>query len=92
VNTRLARNAESRAKAEHDREPWGCDELEWLQTWDGSEEYLAELAELLGRTIEACRQQFYVRRQRGCWTATMTTTTTTTTYRGWMASDGDGWT
>jgi hypothetical protein len=90
---RKQRNAESKAAAEHDREPWGSEDLEYLRSWDGSERYLAELAELLGRTIEACREQFYQRRRRG-WSLTeiTTTTTTTTTYRGWTEADGDGWT
>lgn len=90
---RLRRNAESKAQAEHDREPWSSEELEWLATWDGTEGYLRELAELLGRTIEACRERFYKCRRAGTWTesTTTTTTTTTTTYRGWTEADGDGW-
>lgn len=91
---RLRVNAASKAHAEHDGEPWGDDELEWLQSWDGTEPYLRELAELLGRTIEACREQFYKRRRQGSWICverSTTTTTTTTTYRGWTEADGDGW-
>ena len=89
---RLARNAASKASAEHDTEPWTAEQLDWLQSWDGTEAYLAELAELLGRTIEACRQQYHVRNRSGSWTTTTTTTftrTTTTTYRGWMEGDPD---
>lgn len=38
----------------------------------------AEVAETLGRTIEACRQRFYeVRRAERSWTVTMKTTITT---------------
>lgn len=99
-SNRLRRNAESKAHAVNDGQPWASEELDWLESWDGTEPYLAELAELLGRTIEACREKFYkVRRHgRGEITVTRTTTTTvrttrttTTTYRGWMESDGDGW-
>lgn len=90
---RQAQNDASRTRAENDHQPWSEDEIEWLQTWDGTEGYLVELAELLGRTVEACRQRFYTSR-RGVITRTTTTTktkTTTTTYRGWMEDDGDGW-
>lgn len=75
---RLRRNAESKLHAEHDRELWSAEDLEWLASWDGTEGYLAELAELLGRTIEACREQFYQRRRRGWATVTTTVTTTVT--------------
>jgi hypothetical protein len=91
---RLSRNAASKAKAEHDGEPWSNEELDWLRSWDGSAEYLEELAELLGRTIEACREQFYKDRRRGQTTrvtVTETTTRTVTVYRGWKEEDGDGW-
>lgn len=96
---RLKRNAESLGKAEHHREPWSTDELEWLKEWDGTEPLLAEIAELLGRTIEACREQFYKSRRAG-WSVTQTrivtardgsSITTSTTYRGWTEADGDGW-
>lgn len=63
--------------------------MEWLRSWDGGDEYLAELAELLGRTIEACRQRYHVDR-RGVVRVTHTTTTITE-YRGWKECDGDGW-
>lgn len=56
---RLRRNAESKCYASHDGEPWSSDELDVLMVWSGSEEELAACAELLGRTIEACRQRFY---------------------------------
>ena len=95
MSDRLRRNAESKLLADHDGEPWSDEELEWLASWDGTEPYLAELAELLGRTIEACREQFYKRRRTGSWvrveTTTTTTTTTRSTYSGWTEADGDGW-
>ena len=57
---RLRKNAESKTKAFHDKEPWSANEDEFLQVlWDGAEETLADIAELLGRTIEACRERYY---------------------------------
>lgn len=97
-NERLRRNAASKAKAEHDREPWSADELDWLHSWTpGDEGYLAELAELLGRTIEACREKFYKSRRAGfsvSYTRTVshpdgTTVSSRTEYRGWMEGMGD---
>lgn len=56
---RLRRNSESLAHAEHHAQGWLLHEVEILMEWDGTEEELADLAELLGRTIEACRQRYY---------------------------------
>jgi hypothetical protein len=57
---RAARNDGSRNRAEHYREPWTNDEDAFLrEEWDGTEETLETIAELLGRTIEACRQRYY---------------------------------
>lgn len=54
------RNEASRNKAKHHREPWEEYELEFLVVlWDGTEQTLTEIAEELGRTIEACRQRWY---------------------------------
>jgi hypothetical protein len=58
--TRKARNDESRAAAEHYAQPWLGWQEELLSEWKGGEGDLADLAELLGRTIEACRQHYYV--------------------------------
>lgn len=79
---RLRRNEESKRYAEHDTEPWDGDSIALLMQWDGGEEELALTAELLGRTIEACRQRFYqVRRGiRGVRVRRGVTTTTTTSY------------
>jgi hypothetical protein len=76
---RLRRNDESRNKAEHYAEPWSREELDFLLTWEGGEDDLAAMAELLGRTIEACRQRFYETRRglRGVRVRITTTTTTT---------------
>jgi hypothetical protein len=52
------RNARSRAKANHDREPWSDNEIEMLREWFALGD-LEGLAEILGRTVEACRQQYY---------------------------------
>jgi hypothetical protein len=83
---RKQRNHESRATANRDSQPWSADELEWLEAWDGSSEMLAELAELLGRTIEACREKFHKSRK------TVTVVKVTKQYRKqWMEGDGDGW-
>lgn len=87
---RKQRNAESKAKAENDRQPWSSEELEILREWTGPEAELADIAELLSRTIEACRERFYKSRQNGWSTATVTRTTTTA-YRGWTEDRGDGW-
>lgn len=86
--TRAVANEASRQHAGHHSEPWSATELELLAEWDGSSETdLADLAELLGRTIEACRQKFYTSRKTGFTTTTTvtrlvssTTTTRTVTY------------
>jgi hypothetical protein len=57
---RKTRNEESRNKAGHHTEPWLGWEEEVLALWEGGEGDLADLAEMLGRTIEACRQHYYV--------------------------------
>lgn len=62
---RKRRNDEAKLRAEHDRQPWTTTEEEILLGWDRTEPELADLAELFGRTTEACRQHFYVLRQEG---------------------------
>lgn len=89
MSERLQRNAASKVQAEHDGEPWSNEELDWLRSWDGSAGYLEELAGLLGRTIEACREQFYKDRRSGH-TTRITVSTTVTIFRGWTEADG-GW-
>jgi len=81
---RAARNDESRTKASQHAEPWTGEELDFLLTeWnDGSEETLAIVAEILGRTIEACRQRFYEGRRGHI--RVRTETTVTTVVRGWL--------
>lgn len=68
-------NEESRNHAGHHTEPWLGWEEELLALWEGGEGDLADLADLLGRTIEACRQHFYVITRIGY--------TRTTTHRSW---------
>ena len=95
---RLRRNDESKAYAEHYGEPWSGDEVEfllafWPESSNPAEE--AEVAEALGRTIEACRQRRYevlwgkhVMRRK----VTRTTTTEITeTYIGALDDDEDRW-
>mgnify|MGYP003607888971 CR=1 FL=1 len=63
MKERDERNALSRNHADHHGEPWTDGEIETLrERWDGrGEELLAEIAEELGRTIQACRQMYYCR-------------------------------
>lgn len=56
---RRAANERSRNAASHDKEPWLDYELEVLLEWDRTDEGLTDVAELLGRTREACRQRYY---------------------------------
>lgn len=60
---RLRRNDKSRNKAAHHTEPWSAGDIEFLLGfWPGAcgvPAKEAEVAEALGRTIEACRQYYY---------------------------------
>lgn len=98
----LERNKESLAKADHHREPWSQEEIDLLlEFWpagiDPQEE--AEVAEALGRTIEACRQRRYevlwgkhvVRTKDTTTTTTTTRTTTTDHYIGHFDDPADRW-
>lgn len=77
---RLRRNDASRNKASHHTEPWTTEELEQLHGfWDGTNETLAEIAELLGRTIEACRQMYYTDKREG-----HVRVETTVVVKGWL--------
>lgn len=89
-------NDKSRNTAVHHGEPWTADEVELLmECWGDLPEH--EVAEALGRTIEACRQRWYEIKwgTKGCVQSkvTMTTTTTTTTsrYIGAMDDADDCW-
>jgi len=91
---RLAANAASKDFAENDGLPWGQDEIDLLLTWDRSDDELTEMAMILGRTREACRQRFYAE-LRGEVTITERTTVTerTVTYRysNWDPEDVSPW-
>lgn len=81
---RLRRNAESKLYAENDGQPWSSEEVEELVGyWDGTDETLAEIAEMLGRTIEACRQRYYDTLRIGH-IRIETTTTKSVIMRGWL--------
>ena len=57
---RRAANEASIATAQNHRELWEGFEIELLEEgWSADEATLPEIAELLGRTIEACRQKHY---------------------------------
>lgn len=101
---REQRNSESANHATHHAEPWDGEEVTFLLAFfadaKGDRDAEAEVAEALGRTIEACRQMFYeVRsgRRDGCGVKIVTTTTTTTTrttttaYIGCADDDEDRW-
>lgn len=98
---RSRKNDMSRNVAKAHREQWLSDDDEALVTlWDGTEETLTDLAEMLGRTREACRQRYYTLASGRVTTTTTTTTrtrttttTTTTTSRPaprpkWMDDEG----
>jgi hypothetical protein len=80
---RAEANDKSRNKAKHHAEQWSADELEQLMSyWDGTEETLADIAEMLGRTIEACRQRYYLGRRGHL--AVEITKAEPLTVRGWL--------
>lgn len=57
---RQAANDASRTTAQNHTEVWEAHEVELLEEgWSDDETTLPEIAELLGRTIEACRQKHY---------------------------------
>lgn len=91
---RLEKNEASKNHAEHYREPWLDHEVELLLQWDGSDSELSDLAELLGRTREACRQRYYESRSgrsRTVHTRTSVTVTRESTVTHWSAEDDDEW-
>jgi hypothetical protein len=56
---RRAANHASRNQADHDGEPWSDNELEiLLNFWNDGVTGAADVAETLGRTIEACRERY----------------------------------
>lgn len=59
-HARRVRNDASRNTADNFKEPWTEDELAELHELWGNFP-IEEIAEALGRTVEACRQIFYVK-------------------------------
>lgn len=58
---RAVKNDESKKTAENYNEAWSGDELDELcKNWDGTDATLEVIAFVLGRTIESCRQRYYV--------------------------------
>lgn len=97
-HNRLARNKDSVGKADHHREPWASDEVEFLLVFfaeaKGNPKEEEGVAEALGRTIEACRQRFYEERSgrvKVTVTSKEVTTTTTVEYRGVHDEPDDQW-
>jgi hypothetical protein len=62
---RQAQNDRSRNTATHHGEPWLDFEDDILLAWSGLEAELVVAAELLGRTVEACRQRYHLVRNHG---------------------------
>ena len=95
---RLDLNNKSRNKASHFHEEWSHDEVDFLMVefaqaiGDADQEAL--VAEILGRTIEGCRQRFYEvrsgKKPRGTLKVT-STTATTIEYIGALDDDEDRW-
>lgn len=58
---RTRRNEESRNHADKNNELWSEEEVQLLtELWTPNAEELKELAEMLGRTVESCRQKYYL--------------------------------
>lgn len=86
-SVRQARNDMSRDLAEHHTEPWLRQDDEFLVAFFTLEpDGLFELAETLARTVEACRQRYYLV-VRGEATYGVRATRQ---YRGWTEDMGDG--
>ena len=83
-------NAESKLTAEHDGEVWEAYEVELLEEGWG-EETVVEIAELLGRTIEACRQKHYDLRQARTAPARRKVQHNSQWDRGWSSLDDMGY-
>lgn len=85
---RLARNRDSLKDADKHREVWTDDEVTFLfELWKA--EPIEDIAAVLGRTIEACREKYYKVSRDGLSIAAPRSKTSP--YRGWMMTDGDGW-
>lgn len=93
---RQERNELSRNAATHHREEWLDSEIEMLMAfYDGTRDTLEDLAEILGRTIEACRER-YLKTKNGYYSsasgkttrADRAATTKPTARPAWMDEEG----
>lgn len=85
---RLAKNRDSQKHATKHREVWSEDEITLLfEEWKASP--IEDIAAVLGRTIEACREMYYKTSREGL--SLSAPRGQSRPYRGWMVSDGDGW-
>jgi hypothetical protein len=85
-------NEKSRETAEAHREIWEGHELELLEEgWADDESTLPEIAELLGRTIEACRQKHYDIRRRTGQVKRAKSTKNSQWDRGWTSLEDMGY-
>lgn len=85
---RLARNRDSLKDASNHLERWSEDEVTFLfEMWKA--EPLEDIAAVLGRTIEACREKYHKTAREGLTIASPRNASRP--YRGWMMTDGDGW-
>ena len=86
---RQAANEASRTAAEHHFEIWEAYEIELLlEGW--GETTIPEIAELLGRTIEACRQKYYELRQGKTRAKQAKSTKNSAWDKGWTSLDDMG--
>lgn len=92
---RRSANEDSLVTAEHHREVWEEYEIELLmEAWSEDETTLPEIAETLGRTIEACRQRYYEVRSgkiRGYRTKQAKSTKNARWDKGWTSLEDMGY-
>lgn len=85
---RLERNRQSQKYATNHSEVWTEHEIVLLfEEWGVSP--IEDIAAVLGRTIEACREKYHKTSREGLQLAS--TRDKTRPYRGWTEADGDGW-
>lgn len=60
MSKRTRRNEASRNHADNNNQLWDDQEVQLLmELWTPNAEELKDLAEMLGRTVESCRQKYY---------------------------------
>lgn len=89
-DVRKAHNEETRAYAEHHTEPWTFEEQEVLMLWSGKESELDDVAELLGRTREACRQRYYTLKRNPNYGTEMKEHVVAASRPAWMDDPDEG--